>query len=123
MLFQWIAMLGLAASVVSAHDRNGAVDFKNEHEIECGNNSAGYCCNQVTSPDAEATGILAGILNNAHIGVDCTPIGVNILAFTGTTQCETSLICCDGESMQKGAVQLGCAASSHRNMRRSKSEL
>ncbi|RKO98370.1 hypothetical protein CXG81DRAFT_21383 [Caulochytrium protostelioides] len=83
--------------------------------LACGNGSTSYCCSQISSPDSSATGILSGILNNLHVGVNCSPVTVQLLSSTSVSQCSSSLVCCSGSSMS-GKTQLGCDARTQRKM-------
>ncbi|RKO95717.1 hypothetical protein CXG81DRAFT_18398 [Caulochytrium protostelioides] len=113
------ALVALMSQTAMAHDKH----VSKETETECANGSQSYCCSQVSSPDAAATGVLAGLLENLHVGVDCTPIGLNVLALSNTKQCTTDIICCNGEGLGGGKAQLGCASASRRDMRLAKADL
>ncbi|RKP02156.1 hypothetical protein CXG81DRAFT_18128 [Caulochytrium protostelioides] len=122
-LLKTFALLGLAATAF-AHDHdhgndhdNLKVDANDETSIQCANGSSAYCCNQVSSPDSAATGVLAGLLDNLYVGAACTPISLSLLAAGSTTQCSTDIICCGGKSYLEGKAVLGCQSGSHRNMR------
>ncbi|RKO95682.1 hypothetical protein CAUPRSCDRAFT_3125, partial [Caulochytrium protostelioides] len=72
----------------------------------CANGGSSFCCSQVHTPDATATGVLAGLLDNIHVGFDCVPVGVQILATGTADQCQANVVCCNGKNHGAG-IQMG----------------
>ncbi|RKO97550.1 hypothetical protein CXG81DRAFT_18917 [Caulochytrium protostelioides] len=63
--------------------------------LQCASNSYMACCEQTIESDAEASGILTGILNNFVIAASCSPISITILATSQTNICNMNIVCCN----------------------------
>ncbi|RKO97167.1 hypothetical protein CAUPRSCDRAFT_11150 [Caulochytrium protostelioides] len=109
------AIKTLIAAVAVLGATNGALAWSGSSAISCGNGSTSFCCSDVSSPDSSATGVLSGILNNIHVGVNCSPVTLSLLSSTSVSQCNSNLVCCSGRSMD-GRTQLGCDARTQRKM-------
>ncbi|RKO99043.1 hypothetical protein CXG81DRAFT_20816 [Caulochytrium protostelioides] len=107
----------LTVAAVTASATGAAANSVGDTAIACSNGSTSYCCSDISSPDSSATGILAGLLNNVHVGANCVPITVQLLATSATQQCTTNTVCCSGKSVNGGATQLGCDARTLRVMK------
>ncbi|RKO97536.1 hypothetical protein CXG81DRAFT_28932 [Caulochytrium protostelioides] len=129
------ALLAVTASANAVPNNHG------QHATRyCEPYSKSYCCAQTVAPDAAGVGVLASLVNNLFVGVQCVPINVNVLALDETAQCSTALtgtgsgshstststststgddharkgqaMCCSGRDVDDSKLVFGCAPPS-----------
>ncbi|RKP01201.1 hypothetical protein CXG81DRAFT_18974 [Caulochytrium protostelioides] len=124
MLIKSVVIAALGASVALAqgpadgnwerprrHPHRGQIRVAEEENLQCADHQKSYCCTQTVAPDAPGVGILASLLDNLFIGLECTPLNLNLLAIDSTAQCKTNVVCCSGKQIDGGKMQLGCESS------------